>query len=965
MQDQDDPTTDGATAAHKRRWPRRLAAVLGVLVACGFVAWGSFPAWAPALASLFLPDGWRVVEAQVRRPGLRDTALPRLVLEGPMAGMTIRIDASDVQALFSGPELEVRELVVDLVPGSAPTERSAPWSPDDLALPRLLLPGTFPIARVKRLTLNWQGTSPPQTSVFENLAFGEAGGGVNLTAALQAPGILAAPLDLSLVVDATRLVFTAMATQDPSLADSTETSAPPLLRYEERAPAMATEPAESRLDLDFDLALLEASLLRELGATFGLGDDGSAGGRISGSVEFEGIEQLEPGAVDLDLAGLEWQSTRLRAALDTSLTAHREDETIAAVLESFRFRFEGALPGLTDTLHSLASDLGATGLVSSEPIRVAMEGERLDLQLGLDSSLPVGLNGGLSLAWRQDGAVTADLALEDLSARLALAGDAPVVWASTATGTIATNTPIQMDLGDATVSATSTRLAPAGLQLRGDSAFSLEGALGPSTLDGLEWSNPSMAARFAWLQLEGDVGLSETGLRYAGPLNGAALVVAASPDAAAPPLLTAGAMTFTLDLAGDEVIDVSGDGALDGVALPGLGMSLDRVDIGLEALALPALDGRLRLLTTGLEAELDGSVHTGVDLDVNGDLAGGSRFAGDGELLLGYSASLPFAFALDLDAGTGAVQLEQASLPAGGFAAAARALAFPLPKGLAFRDGRLVLDGELRFADAGLAGDLGVRGEALTFVLGESRFEHLDFDTRISLGEALSGGGPLELDLAQLAAGLDLLSLDTTLDIASASDFGALDLEAELLGGQLASPSLRLVDGEIQDGEIRWEGFDLARLLAFIDVGGLTGTGIMDATFPVVAEEGGVAVRGGQFAARAPGRLAYDSGVPATNIGLQALENFQYDNLSGTLDYGSDGSYTIGLDLLGRNPDLYGGHPIRFRLNLGGAMPALFRSLFVTGDFEEAIVERLRAGETPIEETPPTTTPPIREEPRP
>ena len=102
-------------------------------------------------------------------------------------------------------------------------------------------------------------------------------------------------------------------------------------------------------------------------------------------------------------------------------------------------------------------------------------------------------------------------------------------------------------------------------------------------------------------------------------------------------------------------------------------------------------------------------------------------------------------------------------------------------------------------------------------------------------------------------------------------------------------------------------------------------------------------------AARGPGQLSYSSGAPAANIGLQALENFNYQSLSGTLDYGSDGGYTIGVELLGANPDLYGGYPIRFKLNLGGAMPALFRSLFVTGDFDKAIIEQLRSDDLKVE----------------
>ncbi len=217
------------------------------------------------------------------------------------------------------------------------------------------------------------------------------------------------------------------------------------------------------------------------------------------------------------------------------------------------------------------------------------------------------------------------------------------------------------------------------------------------------------------------------------------------------------------------------------------------------------------------------------------------------------------------------------------------------------------------------------------------------------MADVISGRGPLALEIANLAAGLDLTTLNTSIEFAGA-DFGLLSFDARLLGGELRTPALKLAGGQLQGTLIEWTGFDLGQLLTFVDVAGLDGSGTLDATIPIVNDGSGPSVEAGRFAARGPGVLRYRSGVPATNIGLQALENFQYDSLEGQLDYASDGGYTIALDLLGRNPDLYGGHPVRFRLNLGGEMPALFRSLFITGDFEKAIIERLRAGEPALPE---------------
>ncbi len=470
---------------------------------------------------------------------------------------------------------------------------------------------------------------------------------------------------------------------------------------------------------------------------------------------------------------------------------------------------------------------------------------------------------------------------------------------------------------------------------------------------GVSFARPGIAASMGQLSVSG-VASQGQALTFSGPVNGDNLVLASDGAPLAPPLLSA--RGFSLDL---SAASAPGAGAatvlrgpleLQGVNLPLAAATADAVMLEMNPVSLPGLEGSLRILTTGLAAELDGQVRTGMDLDLSGTLREGRYYEGRGDLVLGYQASLPFTFAADLETTTGSVTLSQAVLPVAGLGALARPLGLTLPKNLGFDTGQLVLNGELGYGSDGISGALDLAGENLGLSLGESSLEGLDFNTQIDLAEVLSGGGTLSLSLARLAAGLDLVSLSSDLAISSSDEFGARSLQAQLLGGLISIPAIGLKAGQLQDAMIQWDGFDLGRLLEFVDVNGLDGTGIVDARFPLVAEPDGPAVREGSFAARGPGRLRYSSGVPAGNIGLQALEDFEYDSLSGTLDYGSDGAYKISIDLLGRNPELYNGYPIRFRLNLGGSMPALFRSLFVTGDFDKAIIERLRSGEPQVEQ---------------
>ena len=58
---------------------------------------------------------------------------------------------------------------------------------------------------------------------------------------------------------------------------------------------------------------------------------------------------------------------------------------------------------------------------------------------------------------------------------------------------------------------------------------------------------------------------------------------------------------------------------------------------------------------------------------------------------------------------------------------------------------------------------------------------------------------------------------------------------------------------------------------------------------------------------------------------------------------GSSNKAVINIHLDGKNPDLYGGHPIVFNLNINGSLPEFFEALFMTGSFEESILNQIRA----------------------
>ena len=132
--------------------------------------------------------------------------------------------------------------------------------------------------------------------------------------------------------------------------------------------------------------------------------------------------------------------------------------------------------------------------------------------------------------------------------------------------------------------------------------------------------------------------------------------------------------------------------------------------------------------------------------------------------------------------------------------------------------------------------------------------------------------------------------------------------------------------------------------MAFAEIDGLDGTGYLDASFPLSQKPSGMIINNGTFNSTGAGRLSYvKEAVVAANIGMQALENFHYKQLSGTINYKADGEYQISIRLEGSNPDLYEGYPVIFNLSINGVMPALFESMFITGSFEEAILKQVKS----------------------
>jgi hypothetical protein len=171
------------------------------------------------------------------------------------------------------------------------------------------------------------------------------------------------------------------------------------------------------------------------------------------------------------------------------------------------------------------------------------------------------------------------------------------------------------------------------------------------------------------------------------------------------------------------------------------------------------------------------------------------------------------------------------------------------------------------------------------------------------------------------------------------------DFQTGVFDGHISINHMRFSPEGLSDTQIDLSDIDFGRVLEYLDMGGLTGTGKLEISLPAGSQGSSLYIRNGVFRAKEPGVLNYSQSMtstPAENIGLTALENFHYSEFDGTIDYYPDGSYQLVVHLNGNNPDLYDGYPIALSLNIGGILPEAFEVLFLTGDFSEAILNRIK-----------------------
>jgi hypothetical protein len=208
-----------------------------------------------------------------------------------------------------------------------------------------------------------------------------------------------------------------------------------------------------------------------------------------------------------------------------------------------------------------------------------------------------------------------------------------------------------------------------------------------------------------------------------------------------------------------------------------------------------------------------------------------------------------------------------------------------------------------------------------------------------------------QLSAGLLDVGLPLTDMLATFRIEPGPRLMVETARLSLAGGEVTLPpvALDLVQPHA-DLTLAVSNVDLAKLLELAEIEGLTATGALTGKIPIAIQADDLLIRDAVLAATGPGTLRYaPSTAPSALLGggesvalaLQALSNFQYSDLTLTVNRAAGGDTVALMQVKGRNPDFYGGHPVEFNLNISGKLDQILNRGLAGYRIPDTIRDRL------------------------
>lgn len=313
------------------------------------------------------------------------------------------------------------------------------------------------------------------------------------------------------------------------------------------------------------------------------------------------------------------------------------------------------------------------------------------------------------------------------------------------------------------------------------------------------------------------------------------------------------------------------------------------------------------------------------------------RFVADGKLFHQKSA-IPFTYQFDLNHSRHNLKIDQSSLPVSTLTSWLTILK-DYPE-LSFNSGQLEvnsLDGD----PVGLLFDGHIQLDNFNLNYDEFYVKNWTIEDSLSPDSKLGGTLKSHIERIELATNIAVTDISFLMPH-TINSLVITNLKGHLLQGIIEIPSLAINKQGISPFITHLKGIDIGALLKALNSEKLVLQGRFDFTLPLSISSEGQEINNGAFKALDEGVISLKSNKgKEANIAFQALENFHYTEFSGTINYDLTGNYVISLNVLGSNPNLYSGFPIKLDLTLRGKLPALLYSMLVTGDMAKPILDDL------------------------
>ena len=864
------------------------------------------PLWLPYVFARQLPPGWQLEKLEAGYPCLSGISINLLHVKGELQAVGLALTATDVRYTYQGLKTAIGSVSLDVFMQASENSDSNPLTIDDLSLPITKLTGRLPEFSISQLRV----VLHPAANIKSGVSLATQPLVLDFQALKLLPGT-----DNNFHVTTVASIENIPDVTGQLDVDVRENSRKAEIRFPANvnAPAWLAVSLEqidqshettTRLQATFDAEQanqdwLDTILMRGTGSLLT-----QLSGKLEMQADFAGKEMQGIENLSFSAAQLQAEFENGTLILNAELLARREDEKVTVTLpRPADIQYQDNTGKIESLLLGTIPELQRT----SQPHAMA--------QVILETSSSILIQAGPDPSMEFIGDINLDLTSTESSIRLK-------------------TTDLQIEIEDFSNLNSSTAQGLVTLNWVESVPFTY-------TSDDLELKADKLSltssGRFQVYDLTTD--FTQMGnFEFLHP-------IIRLPGAKHSPPITVTADELTIDAAltsidGRIVSTGSGTFLLGHVTPPTT--SADRVDMTWQELDLLNLAGKLSTKTQGFTTEFDGENWTGFDFDITYTLLSTSDINGSGTLKFGSGPELPIGFAGNAQTEKWDITLPPATIKLAQLGDLLRVAHFELPESVSLNDGYIDIHGVV-VVDDEITAKLTIKGHELDASMSESSASKAGFTFSTSYGNTISASGPVSIETVALAGGVDVAHIRADLNLEDIDTFGLKNLYAEVFDGQLNLGSLRFSENRIEDASVKLSHINLGRLLAFADIDGLEGTGFLDISLPVGSDDVGVYVKNGTFSSNGPGHLAYTKeGVAGSNIGLQALENFQYKDLSGMVNYQSDGAYQITIRLEGKNPDLYGGHPVVFNLNIGGSLPELFEAMFMTGSFEESILKQIR-----------------------